>query len=286
MVDDRFTLGLMKELLIVGQNIVAQKTLTKLAAGERLKGWKTGALEIADLERRDSLPEVTVVIASDIRSWGELYSVADALAAKQDRSTNPAYLIFSFPHHGSQKLRLGKATLNKFLSRFRDPERVQIRMNPSVEGLREAVAAIGPTIDLLRSGPFERSTKKEPEPSMLDKMNRVLEATKDVRTSSGKLSAELLAALYGVTSAELARWLGRTKQSISKTPDADSLQADLEYFERIARLRVGWSDEDFRKWLRMPNKLLDEETPIGLIAKGKWQLVADFVADMVTGNPT
>src|SRR5271165_2272564 len=160
MVDDRFTLSVMKELLIIGQNIVAQKTLTKLAAGERLKGWKTGALEIADLERRDSLPEVTVVIASDIRSWGELYSVADALAAKQDRSSNPAYLIFSFPHHGSQKLRLGKATLNKFLSRFRDPERVQIRMNPSVEALREAVAAIGPTIDLRRSALFERSTKK------------------------------------------------------------------------------------------------------------------------------
>ena len=128
--------------------------------------------------------------------------------------------------------------------------------------------------------------KRGPEPSMLDKMTKVLEATKDVRTSKGKLSAELLAALYGVTLAELARWLGRTKQSISKTPDADSLQNDLEYFERIARLRVGWSDEDFRKWLRMPSELFDGESPIGLIAKGKWQLLADFVADMVTGNPT
>jgi hypothetical protein len=278
----------MKELLIIGQNFGAQKTLTRLGSGERLKGWKTGALQIADLERRHSLPEVTMVLVDDmdIGSWDELNSVADALAAKQDRSTTPSYLIFSFPHHGSQKLRLGKAVLNKFLRRFSDPERVQIRINPSVEGLREAVVAIGPTIDLFRSGSFERSTKKGPEPSMLDKMTKVLEATKDVRTSKGKLSAELLAALYGVTLAELARWLGRTKQSISKTPDADSLQNDLEYFERIARLRVGWSDEDFRKWLRMPSELLDGESPIGLIAKGKWQLVADFVADMVTGNPT
>jgi hypothetical protein len=276
----------MKELLIIGQGLVAQKTLTRLGSGDRLKGWKTVALPISDLQRRHSLPAVTMIVVRDvdIGSWDELNSVADALAAKQDRSTTPAYFIFSF--HGAQKWRPGKAVLNKFLRRFRDPERVQIRINPSVEGLREAVAAIGPTIDLLRSGAFERSTKKEPEPSMLDKMTKVFEATKDVRTSRGKLSAELLAALYGVTLAELARWLGRTKQSISKTPDADSLQNDLEYFERIARLRVGWADEDFRKWLRMPNELLDGESPIGLIAKGKWQPVADFVADMVTGNPT
>jgi len=36
----------------------------------------------------------------------------------------------------------------------------------------------------------------------------------------------------------------------------------------------------------MPNELLDGETPIELIARGKWQLVADFVADMITGSPT
>jgi hypothetical protein len=120
---------------------------------------------------------------------------------------------------------------------------------------------------------------------MLDKMQKVLDVTKNLRTEGGNLSAKLIADLYNVPQAELANWLGRTKQSVFKTPDADSLQNSLEYFERIARLRIALSDEDFRKWLRMSNELLDGETPIELIARGKWQLVADFVADMITGSP-
>src|SRR5271166_6159121 len=114
----------MKELLIIGQGLGAQKTLTRLGSGDRLKGWKTVALPISDLQRRHSLPEVTMIVVRDvdIGSWDELNSVADALAAKQDRSTTPAYFIFSF--HGAQKWRPGKAVLNKFLRRFRDPERV------------------------------------------------------------------------------------------------------------------------------------------------------------------
>jgi hypothetical protein len=46
------------------------------------------------------------------------------------------------------------------------------------------------------------------------------------------------------------------------------------------------TDEDFRKWLRMPNELLEGRKPIELIAQRKWQLVANFVADMITGSPT
>jgi hypothetical protein len=51
-------------------------------------------------------------------------------------------------------------------------------------------------------------------------------------------------------------------------------------------LRIALSDEDFRKWLRMRNELLDGATPLELIAQGKLQLVVDFVADMITGSPT
>ena len=32
------------------------------------------------------------------------------------------------------------------------------------------------------------------------------------------------------------------------------------------------------------NDLLDGKTPLALIAQGKWQLVADYVADMITGR--
>jgi hypothetical protein len=36
----------------------------------------------------------------------------------------------------------------------------------------------------------------------------------------------------------------------------------------------------------MPNEFLDDRPPLELIAEGKWQLVADLVADMITGSPT
>ena len=76
------------------------------------------------------------------------------------------------------------------------------------------------------------------------------------------------------------------KQAVSKTPDADSLQQTLGYFERVARLRlVTKSDAEFRKWLRMPHPEVDGKNPLELLAKGEWQAVADFVDDILIGTP-
>jgi uncharacterized protein (DUF2384 family) len=175
----------------------------------------------------------------------------------------------------------------RFLRHFRRPDRIQFYFRSKREVLKAAVDAIEPTIDVLRSSSTNEANELEPpKPSMLDKMQKVLDATKDLRTERGKLSAKLIADLYDVPQAELARWLGKQKQSVFKTPDADSLQKDLEYLERIARLRTSLTDEDFRKWLRMPNELLDGKRPIELIAEGKRQIVADLVVDMISGSPT
>jgi uncharacterized protein (DUF2384 family) len=124
-------------------------------------------------------------------------------------------------------------------------------------------------------------------PSPLDQMKSVLAATEDLRVANGKLSAERIAKLYGITLSQLAGWVGRTKQAVSKTPDADSLQDALSYFERVARLRlVTKSDAGFRKWLRRPHELLDQKSPLEWLAKGKFQAVADYVDDALTGAPT
>lgn len=80
-----------------------------------------------------------------------------------------------------------------------------------------------------------------------------------------------------------AALLGRKRQTISKTDDAESLQADLIPFERIARLRAVLSDADFRKWLRMPNDQLDGETPLQLVEDGEISVVAELAEDMLTG---
>ncbi len=144
----------------------------------------------------------------------------------------------------------------------------------------------------LNGKPAAKATeaKKEtapPRPSPLDTIKEVLGATADLRTRGGNLSAELVASRYGVSLSQLAGWLGKSRQAVSKTPDADSLQAALAYFERVARLRaVVKSDEAFRKWLRTDSDLLHGESPLDVIAKGEWQVMADYVDDMLTGAPT
>jgi hypothetical protein len=126
-----------------------------------------------------------------------------------------------------------------------------------------------------------------PRPSPLDQWKNVVDTTKDLRLANGKLSAERVAKLFGVSLSQLAGWLGRSKQAVSKTPDADSLQEALSYFERVARLRmITNGDAEFRKWLRMPHELLDNASPLELMSKGEWQAMADYVEDALTGAPT
>jgi len=127
-----------------------------------------------------------------------------------------------------------------------------------------------------------------PRPSPLDEMQALVESTGDLRVANGNLSAAAIAKVFGISLNQLARWLGRTRQALSKTPDADSLQNDLAYFERVARLRVALKSEDaFRKWLRTPNDQLDGATPLSLMAnRDEWQIMVDYVEDALTGAPT
>ena len=125
-----------------------------------------------------------------------------------------------------------------------------------------------------------------PRPSPLDQWKNVVDATKDLRVANGNLSAERVAKLFGISLSQLAGWLGRSKQTVSKTPDADSLQNALGYFERVARLRLAMeSDAEIRKWLRMPHPDIDGKSPLELMANGQWQALADFVDDILTGTP-
>jgi Protein of unknown function (DUF2384) len=138
-------------------------------------------------------------------------------------------------------------------------------------------------------GPEVTRTDKKSLPrrsSPLDKSTAVTGVTADLREENGNLSAVRVAKLYGTTLSQLAAWLGRTKQAVSKTPDAESLQESLGYFERIARMRLLLkSDAEFRKWLRKPHPEVDANNPLDLIAKHQWQAVADFVDDILSGTP-
>ena len=125
-----------------------------------------------------------------------------------------------------------------------------------------------------------------PRPTPLDEIKEVIESSRDLRVANGNLSATAVASVFGLSLNKLAVWLGRSRQALSKTPDSDSLQNELAFFERVARLRVVLSKDRFLKWLRMPNSQLEGDTPLDLLAKGERQVIADLVDDMLTGAPT
>jgi len=126
-----------------------------------------------------------------------------------------------------------------------------------------------------------------PRKSPLDSIPSIVQSTEDLRENNGRLSVKKIAGLYGLNVSLFARWLGCSRQALSKTPDAQSLQNALAYFERIARLRTVLSDDDtFRKWLRMPNPALGKTPPVDMLKRRKWQQLADMVDDIITGNPS
>jgi hypothetical protein len=149
---------------------------------------------------------------------------------------------------------------------------------------RQHVVHLLERVDEVLAGESIRS-EKQARPSPLDHVKEVMAATEGLRVANGNLSAERIAKLYGISTSQLSDWLGRTRQAVAKTPDADSLQEALGYFERVARLTAVMSADGFRKWLRMPHADVAAKNPLELMAKGEWQAVADFVDDMLTGTP-
>ena len=134
--------------------------------------------------------------------------------------------------------------------------------------------------------PARQPQQAPARPSPLDRLSAMTVATADLREANGNLSAVRVARLYGLSLSQLASWLGRTKQGVNKTPDADSLQEALGYYERVARLRLITKDDaGFRKWLRTPHSDIDARNPLELLAKGQGQALADYVDDILSGTP-
>ena len=149
---------------------------------------------------------------------------------------------------------------------------------------RQHVAGLLRRVDEILAG-TSAGQQLRSRPGSLDHVKEVMAVTEGLRVANGNLSAERVSRLYGVSLSLLAGWLGRTRQALAKTPDADSLQEALAPFERVARLTAVVSGDGFRKWLRMPNQQLEGERPLEWMASKKRQVVADLVEDMLTGAP-
>ena len=149
----------------------------------------------------------------------------------------------------------------------------------------QVVEAIEPKLEVLQAATPPKTPSRAPGASPLDQIESVLAATRDLRTRMGNLSASRIADLFGVSLSELAKWIGRSRQALNKTPDADAVQAALIPFEHIARLRLKLSASDLRKWLRMPNSQLDGDSPLDAIRAGESHVIGELVEDMLLGNP-
>ena len=96
-----------------------------------------------------------------------------------------------------------------------------------------------------RTGKSITQSAAPPISTPLDEVHALLKATEHLRVANGNLSAQRIAKAFGVSMNQLAGWLKRSRQALAKTPDADSLQNELAFFERVARLRAVFPEERF-----------------------------------------
>jgi hypothetical protein len=106
--------------------------------------------------------------------------------------------------------------------------------------------------------------------------------------TSGRVDAARVAAFFGVSLAEMARILGRSPQSVHKTPDAPALQNALGVLIRIATAltTLFTTPENARVWLNAPHPDLDRTRPIELVKQRKADVVAELLEDALLGHPS
>jgi len=108
-----------------------------------------------------------------------------------------------------------------------------------------------------------------------------------LHAGNGRLDAQAVSALYGISLASLARALGRSEQAVHKTPTSPRIQPALRVYERIAAmlLRLTGSEIGLRAWMQASNPELEEETPLDLLLNGEGEVVADLLEDVLRGEP-
>ncbi len=236
------------------------------------------ASEVKNLKR---LPELTVVWTKEIDALLSHRTFLRMLAERLTATPEPSKIVFLFQSKSRSVAERGIAQkLVELFAYFSRPFDLEVAqgIEAGEDAFNEAVAKIVAT----RHRPAERAERTD----HLSELKRVIEATEDLRAKSGKLSADNVASVFGLSVAELAALVGRTRQTASKTPDADSLQPLLQPFERVARVRAVLSQDDFRKWLHLANDELNGRTPLEEIRQGKIAVVADLIEDMLTGSPS
>lgn len=223
-----------------------------------------------EIRNLKSLPWLTVVQVKAPAAFVKHKSFLSLLAQRTKHSTAPAKVVFLF----SEGRRLRARDFSTVLRWF-PASSVEF-----VQGAQNGALAVEGAWAKVLKGRAE-----DPRRDPLGQITSVVRATADLRTESGRLSAERVAEAFGLSVAEVSKILGASRQAVSKTPDARALQERLQSLERVARLRTVLPAEDFRKWLNIPRQDLGGRPPIDLVRTRKASVVADLVEDVLTGAP-
>jgi hypothetical protein len=281
MVDVKSTFGGMETELIDHPSTILTSPTGEAVIPAPLRRFNPTVAKPSEIKELKRLPDLTVVRTERIDTLLSHKTFLRVLSDRLDQTPGPSKIVFLFTtKHRQLSDRESEKKLIALFTYFTRPFDLEVAqgIEAAVEAFREALAKIVATRKLI--------AQKGPDRDELGKLKRVIKATADLRTSSGKLSATNVATAFGLSVAELAALIGRSRQAVSKTPDADSLQPLLGPFERVARLRAMLSPDDFRKWLHLANEHLDNRMPLELIRQGKVGVIAELVEDMLTGSPT
>jgi len=235
------------------------------------RGYATTRSTVAELCKATKLPEITVVQSSAPRKFMEATDLVSTLLEHFYLTDLSTRLILGFK----------KAEAEEFLN--------LAPLLAKYPGLASRVELVRQTSDLhdtlLEAITKVLATRAEKDP--LTEVPAVAKVGQSLRAASGRLDATKIADIFGLSTAELARQIGSTRQRLNKTPDSEGIQAWLLPYERIARLRTVFSDKDFKAWLNTPNAHLEnEEAPIQYLKEGAQKPLAAFAENMLTGAPS
>lgn len=257
-----------------------QVLLTGPGARAQVPSWIRGrytpkVATAGQIRRLSHLPQLTVVRAPEPESVLAAAGFLSLLADRLHDAPVPAKILFVFD---PKRRRTDPRTLLEVLRHFDRTEVVDF-----ARGAEQASLALDTAVAKIWAGLPRQAPASAADP--LGRAQKVIAATAELRSESGRLSARKIAEALGLSLSQLAAAIGRSRQSVWKTDDAEALQPLLRPLERTARLRAVLSESDFRSWLNMANDQLDGHRPIELIRTGRAGVVADLAEDMLTGSP-
>lgn len=235
----------------------------------------------AQVRALDRLPELTVVQARAPQTALSRHTFLRRLATQLQGTPAPAKVVFFFESGSPSTDAPQLFKLLTFFDRAADVEFACGRQQAAF-ALNAAFAKIWAQSEAV--GSPSKAPLRTHDP--LAELKSVIAATADLRGESGRLSASRVADALGLPVAELASLVGRNRQTVSKTPEAEALQPLLAPFERVARLRSVLPQADFRRWLNMGNEQVGGASPREVMSQGRVEVVADLVQDMLSGSTT